>query len=107
MISGSAGFATLQETSASVCVDIDNYKQLAMTKPSGTPLVVDLVVCMRTNVRTCPDISILKIIEPPMAEKSLKIRDAVIESAQNFFPSSESSYIMSVLIISTIHVVEI
>ena len=51
--------------------------------------------------------SILKIIEPPMAEKSLKIRDAVIESAQNFFPSSESSYIMSVLIISTIHVVEI
>ena len=31
--------------------------------------------------------SILKIIEPPMAEKSLKIRDAVIESAQNFVPS--------------------
>ena len=107
MISGSAGFATLQETSASVCVDIDNYKQLVMTKPSGTPLVVDLVVCMRTNVRTCPDFSILKIIDPPMAEKTLKIHDAVIESAQNFFPTSESSYIMSVLIFSTIHVVGI
>ena len=114
MISGSAGFATLQETSASVCVDIDNYKQLVMTKPSGTPLVVDLVVCMRTNVRTCPDnvrtcpdFSILKIIDPPMAEKTLKIHDAVIESAQKSFPTSESSYIMSVLIFSTIHVVGI